>query len=176
VLHEESSSLVVRCVGSVGRSGEAGKRLLVQRLVEECMSLFDALFARGPESTPRHLVSCPHCLAKSSMQEPARFPYDECVLHALGRAASFRCGNAIVPVSTLGSDLTFGYVSVMDPSEVKLDAAPFAAGGFGSIYRAHWHGSLIVAKVLAFLSVCFLSVCLFLPVCLYLFFLLPFLH
>ncbi len=60
----------------------------------------------------------------------------------------FECGSTSVPVSLLGDDLTFGYVIVLDAKDINLEVTPFAAGGFGSIYRGKLHGAAVVAKEL----------------------------
>lgn len=150
VLQEDQLSMTLRCVSSSSSSSAvAGKRSLTQLLVEECTSLFGVLFARTPDLAVRHFVTCPHCLAsRSCSNEPTRFPYEECVQLVLQRAKVFNCGTEKVSVDQLGTDLTFGYVTVLGADEVKLESKPFAAGAFGSIFRGVINETSVVAKEL----------------------------
>lgn len=110
------------------------RRLLVQRLVEETDALMGSVFARTPELAPQQHVTCPHCLMAARPQ-PVRMEHAHCVALVLSAAETFVCEGVRVPVALLGDDLTFGYVALLGPGAITLEATPFAAGGFGSIYR-----------------------------------------
>jgi serine/threonine protein kinase/GTPase SAR1 family protein len=123
----------------------------IQRLVEECTSLFNAAFDLGSEESPiQHLVACPHCLRDAKLVErPTYLPFDACVESVLSRSATLKCsGRFDVPMDGLGDDITFGYVRVFKDDEIHLEEKNFASGGFGNIFRGTMNGQVVVAKEL----------------------------
>jgi TPR repeat protein/serine/threonine protein kinase len=135
-------------------AGTATLRLrgsFIQRLVEECTSLFNAAFDKGAEeSSVQHLVACPHCLRDASLVEtPTYVPFTACVELVLSQSATLKCsGRYEVPMDGLGDDITFGYVRVFKDDEIQLEEKHFASGGFGNIFRGVMNGQVIVAKEL----------------------------
>jgi hypothetical protein len=54
-----------------------------------------------------------------------------------------------VPLELLGNDITFGYMRVFQPTELDIEPAPFAKGGFGCVFRAKLpNGTTVVCKEL----------------------------
>jgi TPR repeat protein/serine/threonine protein kinase len=132
--------------------GARPRASFIQRLVEECTSLFNAAFDRGSEESPiQHLVACPHCLKDAKLVErPTYLPFNACVDSVLSKSATLKCaGRFEVPMDGLGDDITFGYVHVFKDDEIHLEEKHFASGGFGNIFKGTMSsGQVVVAKEL----------------------------
>lgn len=130
-------TLVLFCVVKEGKSEAAARRevLLIQRLAEECNSMFEAAFPsrNGLERPYKQFVVCHHCLV-GKKATPTLLPFQECVEMVVKNTSHFDCNGEKVPVSCVGDDVTFGYVRVFSEAEVTMADKPFASGGFGDIY------------------------------------------
>ena len=126
-------SISISCVAKASKP--PNERFLIQRLAEECNSLFEAAYPsrNGLERPIKQYVVCRHCL-DNNLAVPTCLSFEQCVAMIVSNTKDFLCHNYKVPVAMIGDDVTFGYVEVFEPSQCSVVAKPFTSGGFGDIF------------------------------------------
>ncbi len=141
--------MFVRCVsisdtkGSI--CGTDGAETLMVRLRRECTSTLDRFFNKFGLEYHEH-ITCPHCIGRA--EKPMRIAFEDCLAFVLQDDKEFVCGLDRVSTRVLLPEVALGDALVFDAGAVQQEQRPFAAGGFGVIYRGVMASTAVVIKEL----------------------------